>query len=209
MYQIGILDHFCEGHFEGITTAKEMLKHGDFGIGTFEGGDGEMILLDGALYHAGEYGDIEICGEDALIPFANVGYFSENIPVPEIHETDKSSLETILENIIAENGRDNFYFLKLHGTFSRILARSEKGQKPPYVNIETFLSYAQREFEFINTTGIMAAIFVPEKYKNINSVGWHYHYIDDSFTVGGHVLEFTVLEASGYMDDYVYSLPIS
>jgi acetolactate decarboxylase len=38
--------------YEGKITISELKKHGDFGIGTFDGLDGEMVGLDGQFYLA-------------------------------------------------------------------------------------------------------------------------------------------------------------
>ena len=35
-----------QGDYQGCVTVGELLKHGDFGLGTFDGLDGEGIMLD-------------------------------------------------------------------------------------------------------------------------------------------------------------------
>lgn len=39
------------GFYEGTITAGEVLKHGLNGIGTLDGADGEVIILNGHVYH--------------------------------------------------------------------------------------------------------------------------------------------------------------
>ena len=51
-YQVSTIDALMQGVFEGVQSVKELKKHGDFGIGTFDGLEGELILLDGVVYHA-------------------------------------------------------------------------------------------------------------------------------------------------------------
>lgn len=50
LYQHGTLALLVPGLLEGTTTIGELLKHGDTGIGTGEGLDGELIILDGVAY---------------------------------------------------------------------------------------------------------------------------------------------------------------
>ena len=47
LYQHGTLALLVPGLLEGTTTIGELLTHGDTGIGTGEGLDGELIILDG------------------------------------------------------------------------------------------------------------------------------------------------------------------
>lgn len=45
------LDALLEGGYEGEMTYGQLRCHGDFGIGTFNGLDGEMIGFDGRFCH--------------------------------------------------------------------------------------------------------------------------------------------------------------
>ena len=54
IYQIALLQSLAMGYFDGSITVKELKTHGDTGIGTFEGLDGEMIVLDGVVYRANQ-----------------------------------------------------------------------------------------------------------------------------------------------------------
>ncbi|ASQ91883.1 acetolactate decarboxylase [Streptomyces sp. 11-1-2] len=40
-----------DGVCEGVVTIGELLRHGDFGVGTFSHLDGEMVILGGSCYH--------------------------------------------------------------------------------------------------------------------------------------------------------------
>ncbi len=53
---------------EGTTTINELLEHGNLGIATLTGSDGEVIFLDGKAYHANEHKEfIELKGDQSLI----------------------------------------------------------------------------------------------------------------------------------------------
>ncbi len=52
IYQVALLQSLAQGHYDGIVTVEELKTHGDTGIGTFEGVNGEMIVLDGVVYQA-------------------------------------------------------------------------------------------------------------------------------------------------------------
>ena len=47
-------------------------EHGDFGLGTFEDLDGEMVVLDGHVFRVSSDGDVHEVPDDATTPFAVV-----------------------------------------------------------------------------------------------------------------------------------------
>src|SRR6516225_9922370 len=49
-YQVATISSLLAGGYDGITTVGELLRHGNFGLGTFNGVDGEMMVLDGRVY---------------------------------------------------------------------------------------------------------------------------------------------------------------
>lgn len=56
-------------------TVAELRRHGDFGLGTFEGLDGEMLALDGCYYRIRVDGEVSEARDDARVPFADVTLF--------------------------------------------------------------------------------------------------------------------------------------
>ena len=50
LVQVSTIDALLQGVYDGNTSLQTLGKYGDFGIGTFNGLDGEMILLEGHFY---------------------------------------------------------------------------------------------------------------------------------------------------------------
>ena len=48
--QISTIDALMTGVYDGETTLSDLKGKGDFGVGTFNALNGEMILLDGEFY---------------------------------------------------------------------------------------------------------------------------------------------------------------
>ena len=46
IYQISLMSALISGVYEGEVTIAELLKHGNFGLGTFNHLDGELIAFD-------------------------------------------------------------------------------------------------------------------------------------------------------------------
>ena len=58
IYQYSTINALLEGEFDGDVTLSSLKNYGDFGIGTFNSLDGEMIFLDGVFYSAKSDGKI-------------------------------------------------------------------------------------------------------------------------------------------------------
>ena len=50
LFQLSLLNALDKGVVEGEMTIKDLKQHGDFGIGTFNAIDGELIGVDGNFY---------------------------------------------------------------------------------------------------------------------------------------------------------------
>ena len=54
--------------YDGDVTIRELLRHGNFGLGTFNGLDGEMLVLDGRCYQLRADGSAEPARPDEFDP---------------------------------------------------------------------------------------------------------------------------------------------
>lgn len=70
MYQVSTAGAPVEGVNQGAISVGTLRQHGDFGLGTFDGLDGEMVLLDGDVYRVRSDESVDEAEDDALTPFA-------------------------------------------------------------------------------------------------------------------------------------------
>ena len=70
------MNALVEGIYEEDIPLSEVLLHGDFGIGTFDDLNGEMIILDGCCYQILADGKVVQAGKEVKTPFVAVTYFS-------------------------------------------------------------------------------------------------------------------------------------
>src|SRR6476619_6182197 len=73
LYQISTSTALVEGVHSGSISSSVLLEHGDFGLGTFEDLDGEMVILDGEIYQVAER--VRHRSDDFLVPFAAITTF--------------------------------------------------------------------------------------------------------------------------------------
>lgn len=62
LYQAALLQSLVLGHYEGFIPVKDIMGHGDFGIGTFDSLDGELVMVDGQVYQVNGRGEVKKTG---------------------------------------------------------------------------------------------------------------------------------------------------
>ena len=196
IYQVALLQSLAQGCLGGIITVGELKKHGDTGIGTFDGLDGEMIVLDGTVYQALGDGSVVIAAEDETVPFSNVTFFEEDFRLPIGRIPDLAALQNKLNAFVRENGPNLFNMVKIKGAFSSVRVRSESKQAKPYRQLDVALAADQVEYGYEKIGGTLVGLYCPDYMGTLNSTGWHFHFIAEDLTRGGHVLRVSVAEAT-------------
>ncbi|MBD3879478.1 MAG: acetolactate decarboxylase [Quinella sp. 1Q5] len=199
IYQIALLQSLAMGYFDGSISVKNLKRHGDTGIGTFEGLDGEMIVLDGVVYRANRDCKINVVDDKVLVPFSNVTFFDKDFSVKLRDVHNKAALEKIFNDLVDSNGRNSFYMVKVPAEFNSILVRSESGAKEPYPTLVEALK-TQNEITPKNISGTIVGLYCPDFMSSLNSTGWHFHFISDDKKIGGHVLELDLKSGEAIFD---------
>src|SRR5262249_39826611 len=75
LFQASTSTALGQGISRGAVTVGQLKEHGDCGLGTFEGTDGEMILLDGHVYQVRADGRCHEVPDATPSPFAVVTHF--------------------------------------------------------------------------------------------------------------------------------------
>lgn len=187
IYQVALLQSLAMGYFDGSISVKDLKTVGDTGIGTFEGLDGEMIVLDGVVYRANQQCKINVVKDNVTVPFSNVTFFDKDFSLKLNDVADKEALEKILNEQVDKHGRNNFYMIKISGDFNSIHVRSESGAEKPYPTLVEALK-TQNEVTKENIRGTIVGLYCPDFMSSLNSTGWHFHFISDDKKFGGHVL---------------------
>ena len=200
MFQVGLLQSLAQGYYDGIVSVGELKQYGDTGMGTFEGLNGELIMLDGEVYQAGGDGIVNSMEDEEMIPYAAVTFFEEDGTIHLSEAADMQALVDTLNGVVEENGRNLFYFVKITGEFPRMKVRSEKKQEKPYKALDEALKADQVEFEYTDIRGTVVGLCCPDYMSGLNSAGWHFHFISEKHSMGGHVLELSINEADAAYD---------
>jgi acetolactate decarboxylase len=186
LYQVATLRSLQEGAFDGQVTCGELRRHGDLGIGTFEGLDGEMVVLDGRVYRAPAQGPVRPAADSRKTPFASVVFFRPQQTLQHQSALNVADLEKLLD--LHTPSKNLFYAVRIDGTFSYAKTRSVPRQSEPYPRLLEATRH-QNVFEFHDVKGTVVGFYCPAYVGGMNLPGWHLHFITADRTGGGHVLE--------------------
>jgi acetolactate decarboxylase len=185
LFQVSNSTALTQGVFDGAVTIRELKEHGDFGLGTFDGLDGEMIALEGEFYRADTDGNVTVAADTTLAPFAVITEFpaEPTFTLPAI-----ASFTDLTAQLDAQRQSDNlFYAVRLDGHFTRIKARSIARQPEGTTLAEA--AAGQSEFAFTNIDATLVGFWTPAYARTINVAGWHVHALSADHRRGGHVLD--------------------
>ena len=102
IFQYSTLSALLEGVYDGDLTIGELRKHGNFGMGTLNALNGEMILLDGKCYQATSDGKILSVPDSTLTPFAVALNFSPDTIIKLNRRLSMAELDKYLDQLITK-----------------------------------------------------------------------------------------------------------
>ncbi|MCW2651645.1 MAG: acetolactate decarboxylase [Mycobacterium sp.] len=187
LYQSSTMGALLDGVYVGDVTIAEILRHGDFGLGTFNHLDGEMVILDGVCYHLHADGSTTVAADSERTPFAAVTRFRTDLTFEITESTNRVDAVAQIDSLI---GSENLmYAIRINGGFSEMRTRTVMAQSPPYPPLIK-ATESQAETRFTDVTGALAGFRLPYYDQGISVAGYHLHFLDENRNQGGHALDF-------------------
>ena len=208
--QVSLLQGLTFGDYNGSLSAKEVKSMGDIGIGTFDGLNGELIMLEGVIYRAAGDGSVEAVDDAETIPFCDVTFFDCDETGTLTGIRNLSELKEALDQKVSELGKNRFYFIRIDGTFDEMNVRSELAQTKPYEPLAKVLETDQTFFDYSDVKGTVVGLYCPDYMDKLNAAGWHFHFVSDDRKSGGHILDLQFDSADlkwDYTDGFSMVLP--
>ena len=191
IFQVSTSAAVVEGVFGGFVTVEEMKRHGDFGLGTFDGLDGEMVMVDGECYQIGANGVVRIAENGIGIPFGVVTRFHDDLSVSVDRAESMNAFEEALDS--HRPSQNLFVGIRAEVTASSASLRAACKADPGEGLVEAVKH--QSEFQTGDVSGTLVGFWTPTYASAFNVPGYHFHFIDDTRQFGGHVLDMEVTRA--------------
>jgi acetolactate decarboxylase len=184
-FQTSTVNALMEGASTGDMTMRELKTHGDFGLGTFDGLDGEMVELDGKIFQVRADGHAHPVADSARTPFATVSFFKADESARLDRPCDQAAMLAAVAAMLPS--QNIFHALRIEGRFDYVKTRAVAKQDKS-VGLED----AARDepiFEFHEVEGTIVGFFTPDYLRGVNVPGYHLHFITADRSAGGHMLD--------------------
>jgi len=191
--QISTYDALFAGLYDGTAPVASLDGCGDFGLGTLDRWNGEVVLLDGKYHLIAGDGSVQPVNDRSVTtPFLAVTWFHDDEQKPLTEGVTYDQLKALPAAYVP--ALNLVYAIKIEGTFHHVKTRSMPPQNKPY-KVMAELVKTQPTFEFKEVAGTMVGFWTPPSMKGIGLAGWHLHFLTKDGQGGGHVLEFTAKDA--------------
>ncbi|MGZ6968164.1 MAG: acetolactate decarboxylase [Acidimicrobiia bacterium] len=206
MFQVSTVGALVEGVYEGAVRVGTLREHGDFGLGTFEGLDGEMVALDGDVFQVRMDGALHRVDDDVLSPYAMVTHFVPDNVAPLPACTDLAALCSALDE--RRDSANHFFAFRIDGRFPSMHVRAacKVPEGTPLVDATAI----QREWNLNDVGATLVGFWSPSYAAHFDVPGYHFHMVDDERQRGGHVLDCAIQDATAAtqrLEQLVVALP--
>jgi acetolactate decarboxylase len=197
LFQTSTIEALLAGAFDGDVSLSEILQHGDLGLGTLNGLDGELIVIDGQAWKANQDCELIRPASSERTPYAVVVPFD---PGPAVTVRGPVAYELLGEAVSYRlESRTRPVAIRIEGSFAHVRVRSVPKQRRPYPQLAQALAQ-QRVSDLYDVRGTMVGFGFPDALDGIEMIGWHLHFATDSRMRGGHVLDFSLRDGSAHVD---------
>jgi acetolactate decarboxylase len=197
LFQTSTVQALFGGAFDGDVTLEELLAHGDLGLGTLNGLDGELIVIDGEAFKAEPDCTLSRPGKRSRTPYAVVVGFD-----PGRAEHFRGPIDGVALQRRLWDGDElprGPVAIRIDGRFDTVRVRSVPKQAPPYPTLAAAIAQ-QHTSDLREVSGTMVGFWFPDELSGIEILGSHLHFACDLRLRGGHVLDYTLREATVSLD---------
>ena len=206
IFQVSTTGALVKGVYQGCTRVGDLKTHGDFGLGTYEDLDGELVMLDGRCHRTTAEGVTSEVDDDRLVPFAVITRFEID---RKEHLSEVDSMASLESRIDAFRPSQNIFTgIRLDGLFERLDLRAAC-KALPGEDLVTATGH-QSEFSLENIEGTLVGFWTPAYAKALNVSGYHLHFISADRRRGGHLLNLQARELTAlihFETDFHMAIP--
>jgi acetolactate decarboxylase len=195
LFQTSTIQALLAGAFDGDVTLEELLGHGDLGLGTLNGLDGELIVIDGEVFKAELDCTLSRPDAQARTPYAVVVPFAPG----RTEQLSRIAGASVAHHLWPDDPPRAPAAVRIDGRFDTVRVRSVPRQVHPYPSLATALEH-QHTRDLHDVSGTMVGFCFPDGLSGLELAGAHLHFACDKRQHGGHVLDYTLDEAIVRLD---------
>lgn len=205
IYQYSTKEGLLTNQYTGSESIKNIKEKGDFGLGTFNRVDGEMVIFDGNVYQVTTEGKINNMQDNVLSPFVVTKFFKSDTSFSIENKIKLDSLKHILTSVLKDISVP--VAVKISAKFESLKSRSVNKVVDPSTTLEEIVA-KQVVFDFKNVEGKIIGFWYPKYFDGVNFPGFHFHALTNDLSGGGHLLD-CMIENANVEIDYASGVEIN
>lgn len=187
IYHYSTMDAMRNAVYTGDLEIGQLKQKGNFGLGTFNLLDGEMIAIDGIYYRVGSTGEVKPAANSRKTPFASVTKFKADTSFEATNIENVERLQQLILKKLPSTNR--FYAIKIHGTFQSLSVGGATKVAPNETQGLANLMKKRPMYNKQNISGTIIGFYTPNFVGGIDLSPFHFHFISDDKNYGGHLVE--------------------
>ena len=184
------------GQYDGRMTLESLKFKGDFGLGFLNGLDGELTLLEGQAYRAEAGGKVSVPADSTRIPFATVSFFLADRAVELGRIGSRDALNRAVRQALPSVNLS--YAIRIDGNFTGVKTRATPRQAAPYQPLAEVMK--QQVVTEFSGPGTLVGYYLPALFEGVSMPGFHWHFLTEDRSGGGHVLDLSMDPATARVD---------
>ncbi|MBF0119702.1 MAG: acetolactate decarboxylase [Desulfobacterales bacterium] len=183
VYLTAPINALVEGYYVDNITVAQIKERGNFGLGTFNYLDGEMVFLDGEVYQIRSDGRVYTVEDKEQTPFACVTFFNPDT-LDDILGTDYKDIAHLLDNLLPS--KNMLYAIRIDGVFNHVKTRAV----PKSENYKPLVEVTKNQpiFDLYDVEGSLVGFYTPAFMESLSAPGYHLHFISSDRKQGGHLI---------------------
>ncbi len=197
IFQYSTKNGLLANDYTGNLSIKKIKDNGNFGLGTFNMVDGEMVILNGNVYQVLTNGSVNNITSEKLSPFVVTKFFKADTTIYFPANIPLDSAKTLLEPLVKNQTVP--FAIKMISKFKILKSRSVDKVPNESVTLAEIVAN-QTEFNFKNVEGTVIGFWYPQYFDGVNFPGFHLHVLLDDLSGGGHLLNCTFETVTAEID---------
>lgn len=186
IYHYSVMDAMRNGIYEGEHNIEYLATKGDFGLGTYNLLDGELIALDGVFYRITSDGKV-MEETNRKSPFISLVKFKKDTEITFDFDGTTEELKQKLLTLLPSQNMP--YAIRINCSFSKITTGGAEKIAPGDTTGLAELMKKRPLYKAKNITGTLVGFYNPPYFSSIDLSPFHFHFIADDKTYGGHLIE--------------------
>lgn len=186
IFHYSVMDAMRNGVYTGALRIDALAAQGNFGLGTYNQLDGEMVALDGVFYRVAPDGVVSKAEDQRKVPFASVAFFKAD-QVFELNNV--KNIEMLQQEIMRRlPSRNKPYLIRIETVFKELnVGGANKLAEKDTTGLAELMK-SRPLYKRQNIAGTVVGFYHPSYASGIDLSPFHFHFISDDKSYGGHLV---------------------